>query len=179
MDGRVHGSLCTSKTRVWEQTLQPVNGAEETNELLSAHNAAGSENVALTHGDRKNSLKDDTSRAKNDLCSAVINMGYTKEKVYMAYENLDASKTINDLLNVLEGEYCNDNSDCENKKTVEDNAYSMTGDVSLCICCMERPKNIVFQPCNHLLCCEECSARIKSKCPTCNGKIRKILKIYV
>lgn len=39
-----------------------------------------------------------------------------------------------------------------------------------CVICMENEKCIIFSPCNHYYCCEECSNRI-SNCPICRSKI--------
>ena len=37
-----------------------------------------------------------------------------------------------------------------------------------CIVCMERPRAVVFQPCNHCVVCATCAT---DKCPFCNGAV--------
>jgi len=41
-----------------------------------------------------------------------------------------------------------------------------------CIICMERPRGIYFEPCNHFICCEVCASKV-IKCPICNKNIQK------
>ena len=50
----------------------------------------------------------------------------------------------------------------------------------LCIICLERPRQIVFQPCLHLCLCTECSQRLPNRqCPICRQRIRSTLTAYV
>ena len=43
-----------------------------------------------------------------------------------------------------------------------------------CIICMEKQRNMIFFPCHHLICCEECGYnKVKDECPECKKKIER------
>ena len=48
---------------------------------------------------------------------------------------------------------------------------------SLCICCLDRPRDIVFLSCNHMIVCEQCAPRTAS-CPTCRVPITEKRRIF-
>ena len=48
---------------------------------------------------------------------------------------------------------------------------------SLCICCLDRPRDIVFLSCNHMVVCEQCAPRMAS-CPTCRMPITEKRRIF-
>jgi Zinc finger, C3HC4 type (RING finger) len=46
-----------------------------------------------------------------------------------------------------------------------------------CIICMSNEKSVVFAPCGHYICCEECSNSLATKkCPICRNKIHSVVK---
>ena len=51
----------------------------------------------------------------------------------------------------------------------------------LCVLCMTNQKNIAFEPCGHVACCESCVKDIfgKTNCPICRGTITNCIKIYI
>jgi len=51
-------------------------------------------------------------------------------------------------------------------------------DESMCTVCLINPKNIMFTPCNHLLCCSECSGKVSS-CPMCRANITDRTTVYL
>ena len=48
---------------------------------------------------------------------------------------------------------------------------------SLCICCLDRPRDIVFLSCNHMIVCEQCAQRT-AFCPTCRVPITEKRRIF-
>ena len=48
---------------------------------------------------------------------------------------------------------------------------------SLCICCLDRPRAIVFLSCNHMVVCEQCAQRT-AFCPTCRMPITEKRRIF-
>ena len=51
-------------------------------------------------------------------------------------------------------------------------------ELNVCIICMEFQRNIMFSPCNHLICCEKCAAdKVKDECPECKKKIEDKIDI--
>ena len=56
-----------------------------------------------------------------------------------------------------------------------------------CIICCDKKANIVFMPCCHMVCCEDCSAKLlanyiadggKNECPLCKMRIGREKKVY-
>lgn len=59
-------------------------------------------------------------------------------------------------------------------------------DNRICIICMEDNRNVVLNPCGHVLCCEECaktifgeSLRYEVKCPICRRKCISYVKMLI
>ena len=51
-------------------------------------------------------------------------------------------------------------------------------ELNVCIICMEFQRNIMFSPCNHLICCEKCANEsVKDECPECKKKIEDKIDI--
>jgi E3 ubiquitin-protein ligase MUL1 len=41
-----------------------------------------------------------------------------------------------------------------------------------CVICNEQPRDTIFFPCTHFVCCKQCMKRIEDeKCPMCRGSI--------
>jgi hypothetical protein len=57
----------------------------------------------------------------------------------------------------------------QNKKM---NKLNDIKELNECIICMEKQRNIIFSPCNHLICCEECGYnKVSGECPECKMTI--------
>lgn len=48
----------------------------------------------------------------------------------------------------------------------------------MCVVCLERERDVVFQPCYHLVCCQPCGILL-GKCPICRGEISEYNKVYM
>lgn len=46
-------------------------------------------------------------------------------------------------------------------------AQPMTDDEQLCICCLDSPRSLVYKPCGHRVCCEDCAVALWAKAQTC------------
>jgi hypothetical protein len=44
-----------------------------------------------------------------------------------------------------------------------------------CIICYTNAKSVVFAPCGHYCCCDECATQMKGTCPLCRQKIGRIV----
>jgi len=47
-----------------------------------------------------------------------------------------------------------------------------------CVICMDKPRGVMFNPCNHIACCERCSNPLPL-CPLCRVPIGKRIKAYL
>lgn len=48
-----------------------------------------------------------------------------------------------------------------------------------CKICLDNPVEVLFLPCKHVCCCQNCSNKLKVKvCPICRGKIKAIQPLY-
>jgi hypothetical protein len=51
-------------------------------------------------------------------------------------------------------------------------------DPEICSVCLDRPKCVIFMPCNHLACCAECTPNIKPpNCPICRTKMQMTVNL--
>ncbi|ELT95195.1 hypothetical protein CAPTEDRAFT_93478 [Capitella teleta] len=46
-----------------------------------------------------------------------------------------------------------------------------------CTVCFLGQREVVFQPCAHLVCCKDCAQCVKN-CPVCRGMIKDVIKIF-
>jgi len=51
-------------------------------------------------------------------------------------------------------------------------------DEHLCVLCLTDRKNIVLQPCNHLLMCAKCVSKCRGICPQCRATVSSHIKVY-
>jgi hypothetical protein len=47
-----------------------------------------------------------------------------------------------------------------------------------CIICQSTDRNILFDDCNHIVCCNECSSNIGDNCIICNKFIKRKIKVF-
>lgn len=50
-------------------------------------------------------------------------------------------------------------------------------DYGLCKICLEEEARVVFDPCGHLCCCDDCSKQLKA-CPMCRDHVQKSIKVF-
>ena len=55
--------------------------------------------------------------------------------------------------------------------------YALLEDETNCTICMAQRRSIAFTPCNHFICCHECSAQL-ADCPFCSQPITRRYKLY-
>eukprot|EP01084_Bolivina_argentea_P094454 169797_1 len=49
----------------------------------------------------------------------------------------------------------------------------------LCITCLDKGQEMMFEPCHHLLMCQECANKLpNNKCPVCQTKIRNKIMVF-
>eukprot|EP01083_Nonionella_stella_P049463 131804_1 len=52
-------------------------------------------------------------------------------------------------------------------------------DAATCIACCDHKKNILFEPCHHLVLCDQCHNKIENNlCPLCQKEIHHIIKVF-
>jgi len=54
----------------------------------------------------------------------------------------------------------------------------MAEEETLCIVCMDRQRRTLFGPCNHLLCCNQCSLDLL-RCPVCSLAIEQKTQVLM
>ena len=47
-----------------------------------------------------------------------------------------------------------------------------------CCICFQNRRNVLFCPCNHAVCCKECSIRV-DRCPICKSEIKSSIKFFL
>jgi hypothetical protein len=49
---------------------------------------------------------------------------------------------------------------------------------TMCVVCMDAPKNRVVLPCMHMCVCEACAQLLRDRCPVCRGPIERIAQLF-
>ena len=65
----------------------------------------------------------------------------------------------------------------EYAEATRSDAREVREDEALCVCCLDRPRDIVFLSCMHVVVCEQCAPRTAS-CPTCRVPITEKRRIF-
>eukprot|EP01083_Nonionella_stella_P050533 134403_1 len=64
-------------------------------------------------------------------------------------------------------------------RVIDDEIESRHKNTALCITCLNNEPKVLFQPCNHIVMCKDCTKKLKSnKCPICKGRVENTLDIY-
>jgi hypothetical protein len=115
------------------------------------------------------------------------------EKSYMEYFQKKVSKIFEDnkltekLKNEVDNywEFFNIRRLIEKQEKIiksQKKKFSKLEDVQInndCIICMEATRNVIFNPCLHLICCENCSfSKVGSDCPECHSEIERKQMVY-
>ena len=72
--------------------------------------------------------------------------------------------------------------DEERAKLREEMTENARAEALLCVVCLGKQKNTLFEPCGHVCCCDECAQTIRNaggKCPMCRQAIRGAKKAFV
>merc|ERR1712083_541414 len=63
-------------------------------------------------------------------------------------------------------------------KEIQDAKEKLMDDKLRCVVCLENPKSILIQGCNHLVLCEQCEeSMVRKVCPKCHKAYKKVTKI--
>jgi aspartyl-tRNA synthetase len=89
-------------------------------------------------------------------------------KVQVAYQNLDES-TSNSTIN---------NTSTRKKNQRKKKRLEQLKETLLCIVCKDSKREILFTPCNHICCCEDCGQKIINHCVYCKAVIQSKIKVY-
>lgn len=60
----------------------------------------------------------------------------------------------------------------------EENSDINNNDKTVCIICLDKPRNMAFANCGHAVCCETCTTNLKT-CPICRQAITSAIKIFL
>jgi hypothetical protein len=107
------------------------------------------------------------------------------EKYYLKLKILESNENkAEPILNTVTEDFAkmNIHNEKAKKKEMIQNQNENVSEELLCTICLAEKKNILFQPCNHLSCCEICAIDLTTKhgnCPICRIKITNSIKIYI
>ena len=48
-----------------------------------------------------------------------------------------------------------------------------------CIICLDNERNILFNPCHHICCCNRCVNNLNNMCPVCRQEIQSRTRVYI
>jgi len=71
------------------------------------------------------------------------------------------------------------------KSSKTNSSGNSSSSISCCVVCQDAPRCVVFEPCNHLVCCATCGGRAGKDvptlhtCPMCRADILRRIEVYV
>ena len=89
-----------------------------------------------------------------------------------------------------DGEYCSGCNSFHRKelpepKVLNDNSELKIKDTEACemdmrcVVCLGNKPSVLFLPCSHLACCNECNSKIEEKCPVCRSDITECKQVIL
>jgi 4-diphosphocytidyl-2C-methyl-D-erythritol kinase len=94
-------------------------------------------------------------------------------KVQAAYQNLGQSESESGSTIFNTNKSSTRKKNQQKKKRLEQLKETL-----LCIVCKDSKREILFTPCNHICCCEECGQKIINHCVYCKAVIQSKIKVY-
>ena len=82
-----------------------------------------------------------------------------------------------DMLDDMNEDILTDSDDDSSTSTIP-NRLSALKYQKFCKICQKREADVVFLPCGHLCCCNNCCEKVK-KCPNCDTGIKKTIRTYL
>ena len=103
------------------------------------------------------------------------------------YDNESKSNNVNlkasrgmlkdlDLDKVVDSHFQTDYRDLSGKEVISklEDIRELIKSKDECTVCMENQRSIVFMPCGHLICCQDC-VKVLTKCPICRAEIESTI----
>ena len=104
-------------------------------------------------------------------------------KVQEAYQNLEESElesksglgsSIINTSSIIN----NNKSSTRKKNQKKKKRLEQLKETLSCIVCKDSKREILFTPCNHICCCEDCGQKIINQCVYCKAVIQSKIKVY-
>lgn len=99
-----------------------------------------------------------------------FNDKFEKDKSCLEEQLLQLTKEVSEYEHKIESmlDIISDITQSKRKRETEE---------ELCVVCMEKEKDRLFLPCNHMCCCSDCAENIR-KCPLCRVRLTRKHKVY-
>ena len=55
----------------------------------------------------------------------------------------------------------------------------LDADENNCCVCLDKPRNMMITPCNHLCLCQGCAHTATNECPLCRGPVGSVEQVYL
>jgi hypothetical protein len=99
-------------------------------------------------------------------------------KVQAAYQNLSLSKSESESESDSTIISTTNKSSTRKKNQRKKKRLEQLKETLLCIVCKDSKREILFTPCNHICCCEDCGQKIINQCVYCKAVIQSKIKVY-
>ena len=102
-------------------------------------------------------------------------------KVQVAYQNLEESESgLGSGLgsSIINTSSISNKSSTRKKNQQKKKRLEQLKETLLCIVCKDSKREILFTPCNHICCCEDCGQKIINHCVYCKAVIQSKIKVY-
>lgn len=93
--------------------------------------------------------------------------------------NLERKRRVEETESVLSGNWCSHISDAELDQVAKflTDERTKRNELKLCVVCLDKVHEVLFQPCNHLKCCKGCAKEL-DRCPFCREVISNRVNIF-
>ena len=152
--GRLRSDIVVSHPRIWLY-IKILNNTIQDTDLDIERLCNG---IEITRNRKLRDIQNDSFRLN---CKQKLESGEYSPIVYL----YSIANSIHIDTNSLNGELQNDSSSQFEEDNEEHNQNAIC-----CVCLLPRKSTVVFLPCRHAKCCEECSTHLE-KCPICRCTI--------
>ena len=159
--GRLKRDIIVSHPRIW-LFIEILNNTIQDTDLDIERLSKG---IDITRNRKLKDIENDSLRSN---CKQKLESGEYSPIVYL---HSIANSTHIDT-GSLNGEFQDDSS----SEVDEDNEEHSQNTIC-CVCLLPRESTVIFLPCRHAKCCEECSAHLE-KCPICRCTIEDRFNIF-
>lgn len=167
--------LCTTEKTISEQVTKKESKLLRMDNIIANFESSKKEKANVLHVMIKNNtekvkiLEDEEEKLREQIYE--IESRIIKQRSRMKDELDNLRNMMNEEFKVIERDY-------SNSGIAKLNSALKSIDDDMCQICCDNQINIVLQPCNHMIICNECSQSLDNTCPLCRAVVTNRLKIF-
>lgn len=167
--------LCVKEKEVSDKIFEKESNLNRLDKIIMNFESSKKQKADMLHqmiknnGEKVKLLEEEEEKLREQIYE--IESRIIKQRSRMKDELENLRNTINDEFKVIERDY-------SNSGIAKLNAALKSVDDDMCQICCDNQINMVLQPCNHMIICDECSNSLDNTCPLCRTVVTNRLKIF-